>query len=62
MGVRAWWHRGKAEDTKSSRAAARRQSALERRNAAKGVLPPPRRSREEPYDSEFITRYGDPFD
>jgi hypothetical protein len=63
MGIRAWFHRSKTDGAKPSRTGSqRRLSAVERRNAAKGIPPRPRRPVEPPSDSEFITRYGDPFD
>jgi hypothetical protein len=62
MGIRAWFHRSDCNKP----AGKRRGSAVRRRNEAKGVRPRPQprphKSRDEPYNSEFITRYGDPFD
>jgi hypothetical protein len=61
MGIRAWWHRSKDDEGERSRKRLdRKPSAIRHRNRAAGQGP--RRPRQEQYDSEFITRYGDPFD
>jgi hypothetical protein len=68
MGIRAWFPRSDSNQPAGPPAGKRRGSAVRRQNEAKGVRPRaqphphPHKSREEPYNSEFITRYGDPFD
>lgn len=67
MGFRAWLHRSKTDPDQPAKAGRttsgqRRLSAVERRNAAKGIAPRPHRPVEPPTNDEFITRYGDPFD
>jgi hypothetical protein len=54
-------HRSNTDQGQPRRSPIKREpTAVRRRNAAHGQHPRP--PREEQYNSEFITRYGDPFD
>ncbi|MCW2526697.1 MAG: hypothetical protein JWM76_1557 [Pseudonocardiales bacterium] len=60
MGIRSWLHRSNNADGTPHRAPAKRKSTTKRVRKAKDRHPRP--PRQDQYDSEFITRYGDPFD
>lgn len=60
VGIRAWFRRSNRDEGETARERVKGQSTTKRRAKPKDRHPrPPRR---EQYDSEFITRYGDPFD
>jgi hypothetical protein len=59
MSFRTWLRRSKSDGT-PPQARATRKLMMQRRNKANDQRPRP--PREDQYNSDFITRYGDPFD
>jgi hypothetical protein len=59
MRVKAWFHRH-LDESRRNGSIKRKQRGTRRRGGAAERRPRPPRG--EQYDSEFITRFGDPFD
>jgi hypothetical protein len=62
MGLRAWLRRRTTDKDETARHKSAKRKAEAARRRTKTRQQRPRPPREEQYDSEFITRYGDPFD